>query len=407
MTKPARCGQAALLFSPGAGAAESGRTRSGRREWSSASGHGESAQHRGAPAPPPLPAQASPRLGSGNRQGNAGREVRTVLQGLQASVWGAAGGVGRAAEEPGARPSPPWLRPAAGGEAALQEAVGAPRFTSRPPGPAGRARFLARSRSRPQGRPGRGSCGAPRPSPSPAALRRQGAGSATSGRCPVSQGPPGPPPPVLPPPADAVPGTRRRSAASAPAPAPRLRGPDGRREQLPRLEGGRRALPAAHSPATAARMARASRPGGRAPPGERRPEAAALPRRRSARPAARSWRGPETPPCPLLAGRQAPSPAASGRSGYAARAAGKGQPERTSWLDVCESDSQKPVDSLMSLACGEGFWAATRMFPSGGRRSSFPEVQEAREEPLPGTQALPARAHEPLAARSPPASPGP
>lgn len=36
---------------------------SGRREWSSASGHGESAQQRGASAPPPLPAQASPRLG--------------------------------------------------------------------------------------------------------------------------------------------------------------------------------------------------------------------------------------------------------------------------------------------------------------------------------------------------------
>lgn len=36
---------------------------SGRQEWSSASGHGESAQQRGAPASPPLPVQASPRLG--------------------------------------------------------------------------------------------------------------------------------------------------------------------------------------------------------------------------------------------------------------------------------------------------------------------------------------------------------
>lgn len=35
----------------------------GRQEWSSAFGHGEYAQLRGAPAPPPLPAEASPRLG--------------------------------------------------------------------------------------------------------------------------------------------------------------------------------------------------------------------------------------------------------------------------------------------------------------------------------------------------------
>lgn len=99
MTKPARAAGQPLLLSPGAGAAESGRTSpltpgpklqetadaararslagglsflssllslplgGGLREWSSASGHGESAQPRGALAPPPLPAQASPRLG--------------------------------------------------------------------------------------------------------------------------------------------------------------------------------------------------------------------------------------------------------------------------------------------------------------------------------------------------------